>query len=59
MALSQRAKISLDINKSVADATKFNKNAEVITRQMTEEERKELEWQTTKHESCHKLKVIV
>ena len=32
-------------------------NSPVITRQMTEEERKELEWQTTKHESCHKLKI--
>ena len=59
MALSQRAKLRIDIKKSVADATKFNKHAEVITRQMTEEERKEIEWQTTKHESCHKLKVII
>ena len=59
MALSQRAKLRIDIEKGIADATKFNKNAEVIIRQMTEEERKEIEWQTTKHESCHKLKVII
>lgn len=59
MALSQRAKLRIDIEKGIADATKFNKHAEVTTRQMTEEERKEIEWQTTKHESCHKLKVII
>ena len=59
MALSQRAKLRIDIEKGIADATKFNKKAEVITRQMTEEEHKEIEWQTTKHESCHKLKVII
>lgn len=50
-------KIRRDINESVREANKFNDNSPVITRQMTEEERKELEWQTTKHESCHKLKI--
>lgn len=57
MGLSQMQKIRRDINESVREANKFNDNSPVITRQMTEEERKELEWQTTKHESCHKLKI--
>ena len=57
MALSEKQKIFRDIRQSVIDAEKFNKESPVITRQMTEEEIKELEWQTTKHESCHKLKV--
>lgn len=59
MALSQRAKTFKDITQSVIDATKANKDAKVTTRQMTEKEKEELEWQTSKHESCHKLKVIV
>ena len=59
MGLSQRQKIQMDIKQSVKDANEFNKNAPVIKRQMTEEEKKELEWQTTEHESCHKLKVII
>ena len=57
MALSEKQKIFRDIRQSVMDANKFNKESPVVTRQMTEEEKKELEWQTTKHESCHKLKV--
>jgi hypothetical protein len=57
VGLSQMQKIRRDINESVREANKFNDNSPVITRQMTEEERKELEWQTTKHESCHKLKI--
>jgi hypothetical protein len=57
VGLSQMQKIRRDINESVREAKKFNDNSPVITRQMTEEERKELEWQTTKHESCHKLKI--
>lgn len=57
MALSEKQKIFRDIRQSVIDANKFNKESPVVTRQMTEEEKKELEWQTTKHESCHKLKV--
>ena len=57
MALSQREKIYRDIRRSILDAEKFNKSSPIVTRQMTEEEKKELEWQTTKHESCHKLKV--
>ena len=57
MALSEKQKIFRDIRQSVIDAEKFNKESPVTTRQMTEEEIKELEWQTTKHESCHKLKV--
>ena len=57
MGLSEKQKIFRDIRQSVLDANKFNKESPVITRQMTEEEKKELEWQTTKHESCHKLKV--
>lgn len=57
MGLSQKQKIRRDINESVREAKKFNDKSPVITRQMTEEERKELEWQTTKHESCHKLKI--
>ena len=57
MALSEKQKIFRDIRQSVIDAEKFNKESPVITRQMTEEKIKELEWQTTKHESCHKLKV--
>lgn len=57
MGLSQRQKIWRDIKESVRDAKNFNKHSPVIERQMTEEERKELEWQTTKHESCHKLKI--
>ena len=35
----------------------LNSKQPVTFRQMTEEERKELEWQTTEHESVHKLKV--
>lgn len=58
MALSQREKLFRDIRQSYVDAERFNENSPVITRQMTEEEKKELEWQTTKHESCHKLKVV-
>ncbi len=57
MGLSEKQKIFRDIRQSVLDANKFNKESPVATRQMTEEEKKELEWQTTKHESCHKLKV--
>lgn len=57
MGLSQRQKIQMDISQSVKDANEFNKNSPVIIRQMTEEEKKELEWQTTEHESCHKLKI--
>ena len=59
MASSQREKIFKDIQQSYVDATFANKKAQVITRQMTEEERKELEWQTSKKKSYHKLKVIV
>lgn len=57
MGLSEKQKTFRDIRQSVLDANKFNKESPVVTRQMTEEEKKELEWQTTKHESCHKLKV--
>ena len=35
----------------------LNSKQPVTFRQMTEEERKELEWQTSEHESVHKLKV--
>lgn len=57
MKLSQKAKTQRDINQSTRDAKEFNKNSPVTKRQMTEEEKKEIEWQTTKHESCHKLKI--
>ena len=57
MGLSQKQKMFRDIRDSVNDANKFNKESPVITRQMTEEEKQELEWQTTKRESCHKLKI--
>ena len=35
----------------------LNSKQPVTFRQMTEEERKELEWQTSEHKSVHKLKV--
>ena len=35
----------------------LNSKQPVTFRRMTEEERKELEWQTSEHESVHKLKV--
>ena len=57
MGLSQKQKIKIDIEQSIKDAYEFNKKSPVITRQMTEEEKKEIEWQTTKHESCHRLKI--
>lgn len=57
MALSQREKTFQDIERSIARAEDFNEKSPVTTRQMTEEERRELEWQTSKHESYHKLKI--
>lgn len=57
MALSQREKTFQDIERSIARAEEFNEKSPVTTRQMTEEERREVEWQTSKHESYHKLKI--
>lgn len=47
-----------EVERSIKYYNHLNEKQPVTVRQMTEEERKELEWQTTEHESYHKLKVI-
>ena len=58
MGISQREKMSRDIKRSYLDAETFSKETVAVIRQMTEKDRKDMEWMRS-HESCHKLKVRV
>lgn len=58
MGISQREKMYRDIRRTIAEAEKFNMESVPVIRQMTEKDRKELEWMRS-HESCHKLKVRI
>ena len=51
------ARYSEEVERSIDMYNYLNSKQPVTFRQMTEEERKELEWQTSEHESVHKLKV--
>lgn len=58
MGISQREKMARDIQRTYANAEKFNKESVPTIRPMTEQERKDMEWRRS-HESCHKLKVRI